>query len=80
MIEGEAFKSAAEVWYKEGEASGRIAGRIGGLLHGQLIGQIQHLQQWLKRPVAADEQLEQLPVEDLQTLVEDLQRQKLEQH
>ncbi len=92
MIQGQAMKSAAEVWYEEGEARGRIEGRIeghtegriegrkDGLLHGRLIGQIQLLQQLLKRPVSADAQLEQLPLEDLQTLFEDLQRQKPDQN
>ncbi len=76
MIQGQAIKSAAEVWYEEGE----VKGRIEGLLRGRVIGQIQLLQQLLKRPIAADEQLEQLPIEDLRTLVEDLQRQKPEQN
>jgi hypothetical protein len=34
----------------------------------------------LKRPVSADEQLEQLPLEDLRTLFEDLQRQRPDQN
>ena len=76
MIQGQAFKSAAEVWYEEGEAKGRKD----GLLRGRLIGQIQLLQQLLKRPVSADAQLEQLPLEDLRTLFEDLQRQRPEQN
>jgi hypothetical protein len=80
MIQGQAFKSAAEVWYEEGEAKGRIEGRKDGLLRGRLIGQIQLLQQLLKRPVSADAQLEQLPLEDLRTLFEGLQRQKPEQN
>jgi predicted transposase/invertase (TIGR01784 family) len=80
MIQGQAFKSAAEVWYEEGEAKGRIEGRKDGLLRGRLIGQIQLLQQLLKRPVASDAELEQLPLEDLRTLFEDLQRQQPDQN
>jgi predicted transposase YdaD len=92
MIQIQAIKSAAEVWYEEGEAKGRIdgeakgridgeaKGRIDGLLRGRLIGQIQLLQQLLRRPITADSQLEQLPVEDLTALLEDLQQQRLTQN
>lgn len=76
MIQIQAIKSAAEVWYEEGEAKGRID----GLLRGRLIGQIQLLQQLLRRPITADSQLEQLPVEDLTALLEDLQQQRLTQN
>jgi hypothetical protein len=38
MIKSQAMKSAAEVWYEEGEAKGRLEGRREGLLRGRLIG------------------------------------------
>ena len=84
MIKSQALKSAAEVWYEEGEAKGRsegrLEGRLEGLLHGRLIGQVQLLQQFLGRPIATDAQLDQLSIEDLTTQFEDLRRQQLERN
>ncbi len=49
MIHGQPTRSAAEVWFEEGEARGRLKARIEGSIHGLLrgrtIGQIQLLQQ-----------------------------------
>jgi predicted transposase/invertase (TIGR01784 family) len=76
MIKSQAMKSAAEVWFEEGEAKGRRE----GFLRGRLIGQIQLLEQLLKRPISTDIQLDPLSIEELKTLAEDLDRQRLAQN
>lgn len=75
MIKSQAMKSAAEVWYEEGEAKGRAEGRIEGILRGRLIGQIQILQQFLGYPIAADAELDQQSMDDLTALVAALRKQ-----
>ena len=59
-----------------GEARGEAQGEARGIRKGQLCGQIMLLQQLLKQPVSADDQLAACSIEQLQLLHTEL-RQRL---